>query len=103
MKSDAKKTVSQDLPGRPAHSAELAERYREHDLLIRRFHVAGLVPGEIAVVLNSQGLRVRTWAVTETFVRARLEAMDLVPHRSRTVLHQGSGAYRLRPDLREDD
>jgi hypothetical protein len=81
-------------------AAVTGERYREHDLLVRRYHLAGLVPSEIAVVLNSQGIRVKTWAVTETFVRARLEAMELVAHHSRTVLQQSTGAYRLRPGFR---
>jgi hypothetical protein len=84
-------------------AAVTGQCYREHDMFVRRFHLAGLVPSEIAVVLNSQGLRVKTWAVTETFVRARLDAMGLVAHRSRTVLHQSSGAYRLRPSFRRSE
>ena len=102
---------------KPRHKATPADRaketsrdavaqracFRDHDLLIRRYHLAGLVPAEIAVVLNSQGLRVKTWAVNETFVRGRLEAMELKPHHSRTVFHQGGNIYRPRPALRRTD
>jgi hypothetical protein len=84
-------------PASPSAAAP-GQEFRDHDLRIRRFHVAGLVPGEIAVVLSSQGLRVKSWAVTETFVRARLDAMGLRPNHSRTVFN--GGRYRPRPRLR---
>lgn len=87
-------------PVAPGGRPEEGGRFRDHDLRIHRFHLAGLVPGEIAVVLNSQGLRVRTWAVSETFVRSRLAVMNLAPHRSRTVFHQGGNGYRPRPSRR---
>jgi hypothetical protein len=99
--TNTKSSEDGDAPARAPDMAGPVERYREHDLLIRRFHIAGLVPGEIAVVLNSKGLRVRTWAVSETFVRARLDTMGLVAHHSRTVFHQSAGAYRLRPEFRK--
>ena len=86
----------------PRDPAARSACFRDHDLRIRRYHLAGLVPGEIAVVLNSQGLRVKTWAVNETFVRGRLEAMGLKPHHSRTVFHQSGNIYRPRPALRRD-
>ncbi len=70
--------------------------WREHDLVIRRFHLAGLVPTEIAVVLNSKGLRVKTWAASETFVRNRLKALGLKPNLSRVVYSKGQNVYRPR-------
>jgi hypothetical protein len=70
--------------------------WRDHDLMIRRFHNAGLAPAEIAVVLNSKGLKVKTWHVSETFVRNRLKALDLPPNRSRTFYQQGENRYRPR-------
>lgn len=65
--------------------------------MIRRFHLAGLCPGEIAVVLASKGLRVRMWHVSETFVRGRLTALDLKPNGSCELYSQGANRYRLRP------
>ncbi len=81
-------------PEEPRHAAS---EWRDHDLLIRKFHLSGLVPGEIAVVLNSKGLRVRTWAVSETFVRNRLKALELAPNLSRVVYSKGENHYRPRP------
>lgn len=78
----------------PVHAAA---DWRDHDLLIRKFHRTGLVPGEIAVILNSKGLRVKTWAVSETFVRNRLKALALTPNTSRVIYAQGQNLYRLRP------
>jgi hypothetical protein len=78
----------------PVHAAA---EWREHDLMIRKFHRTGLVPGEIAVILNSKGLRVKTWAVSETFVRNRLKALALSPNISRVVYAQGQNLYRNRP------
>lgn len=80
-------------PEEPVHAAS---EWREHDLVIRRFHLAGLAPTEIAVVLNSKGLRVRTWAVSETFVRNRLKALGLPPNQSRLFYAQGRNEYRPR-------
>ncbi|HTY70648.1 MAG TPA: hypothetical protein VMH36_28620 [Alphaproteobacteria bacterium] len=80
-------------PEEPVHAAS---EWREHDLVIRRFHLAGLAPTEIAVVLNSKGLRVRTWAVSETFVRNRLKALALPPNQSRVFYAQGRNEYRPR-------
>lgn len=100
---------SKNSPDRAGRAIEPVERpetsepkhaaadWREHDLLIRRFHLAGLVPGEIAVVLSSKGLRVKTWAVNETFVRNRLRALELQPNLSRDVYAQGQNLYRPRP------
>ena len=82
----------------PVHAAA---EWREHDLMIRKFHRTGLVPGEIAVILNSKGLRVRTWAVSETFVRNRLKALGLAPNISRVVYVQGKNLYRTRPGASE--
>ncbi len=70
--------------------------WREHDLVIKRFHLAGLVPTEIAVVLNSKGLRVKTWAASETFVRNRLKALGLKPNLSRVMYSKGHNVYRPR-------
>jgi len=81
------------LPEEPVHAAS---EWREHDLVIRKFHLAGLAPTEIAVVLNSKGLRVRTWAVSETFVRNRLKALGLPPNQSRVFYAQGRNEYRPR-------
>lgn len=80
----------------PAEPVHAASEWREHDLVIRRFHLAGLAPTEIAVVLNSKGLRVRTWAVSETFVRNRLKALGLAPNQSRVFYAQGRNEYRPR-------
>lgn len=85
------------IPPEPRHAAA---DWRAHDLLIRHFHDAGLIPSEIAVALNSKGLRVRTWAVSETFVRNRLAALKLEPRRSRTVYATTANVYRPRPALR---
>jgi hypothetical protein len=84
----------QETAPEPVHAAA---DWREHDLMIRKFHRTGLVPGEIAVILNSKGLRVKTWAVSETFVRNRLKALGLAPNISRTVYAQGQNLYRNRP------
>jgi hypothetical protein len=81
----------------PDEAGEVSDVYQEHDSRIRRFHDTGLVPAEIAVVLNSQRLRVKTWAINETFVRNRLTGMGLKPHCSRTLYVQGLNSYRLRP------
>lgn len=80
----------------PVHAAA---EWREHDLIIRRFQLAGLAPAEIAVVLNSKGMKVRTWHVSETFVRNRLKALGLRPNQARTIYSQGKNAYR--PRLRD--
>src|SRR5258708_31058773 len=74
----------------PLHAAHA---WREHDLVIRRFHLAGMAPTEIAVILNSKGLKVKTWAVSETFVRNRLKALALAPNHSRTFYAQGKNVY----------
>lgn len=71
-------------------------RWREHDLMIRRFHRAALAPDEIAVVLNSKGLRVRTWHVSESFVRSRLKALGLSPKPSRLYYQHSKNRYRER-------
>ncbi len=89
---DAIETVPQPAE-EPVHAAG---EWRDHDLVIRRFHLAGLAPTEIAVVLNSKGLRVRTWAVSETFVRNRLKALGLPPNQSRVFYAQGRNEYRPR-------
>ena len=94
---DFRETVSpapQEPAAEPVHAAA---EWREHDLMIRKFHRTGLVPGEIAVILNSKGLRVKTWAVSETFVRNRLKALGLPPNISRLVYVQGQNLYRTRP------
>jgi hypothetical protein len=77
----------------PLHAAA---QWREHDLMIRRFHNAALAPDEIAVVLNSKGLKVKTWHVSETFVRNRLKALGLPPNASRKFYMQGKNRYRER-------
>lgn len=77
----------------PVHAAS---EWREHDLVIRRFHLAGLSPAEIAVVLNSKGMKVRTWHVSETFVRNRLKALGIKPNQARTIYSQGRNVYRPR-------
>ena len=77
----------------PVHAAA---QWREHDLMIRRFHNAGLDPTEVAVVLNSKGLKVKTWAVSETFVRNRLKALGLTANQSRVFYLQGENRYRTR-------
>lgn len=77
----------------PVHAAP---EWREHDLLIRRFQTAGLTPAEIAVVLHSKGLRVRTWHVSETFVRGRLKALGFTPNQSRVWYGQHQNCYRRR-------
>ena len=64
--------------------------------MIRRFHHAGLIPGEIAVILNSKGLRVRTWHVSETFVRNRLKALGFTPNLARNWYAQVENRYRDR-------
>jgi len=80
----------------PVHAGA---EWREHDLMIRRFQTAGLTPAEIAVVLHSKGLRVRTWHVSETFVRGRLKALGVAPNASRTWYGQHDNCYRRRlPD-----
>src|SRR5438876_12448224 len=80
----------------PLHAAHA---WREHDLVIRRFHLAGLGPTEIAVILNSKGLKVKTWAVSETFVRNRLKALALAPNHSRVFYAQGKNVYRPRAEV----
>jgi hypothetical protein len=77
----------------PRHAAA---DWREHDLMIRRFQNAGLTPTEIAVVLDSKGLRVRTWHVSETFVRNRLKALGMTPNLSRQWYAQVENCYRRR-------
>jgi hypothetical protein len=77
----------------PTHAGA---QWREHDLMIRRFHLAKLAPDEIAVVLNSKGIRVKTWPVSETFVRNRLKALKLAPNQSRFFYMQGQNRYRER-------
>lgn len=85
--------VPATLPDEPVHAAS---EWREHDLVIRRFHLAGLAPAEIAVVLNSKGMKVRTWHVSETFVRNRLKALGVKPNQARTIYSQGKNVYRPR-------
>ncbi len=75
---------------------EAENTWRDHDLLIRRFHLAGLTAAEIAVILSSTGLRVKTWHVSETFVRKRLKALGLMPNGSRTISSQTDNCYRAR-------
>ncbi len=77
----------------PRHAAA---DWREHDLMIRRFQNAGLTPTEIAVVLDSKGLRVRTWHVSETFVRNRLKALGMTPNLNRQWYAQVENCYRRR-------
>lgn len=81
------------VSGEPVHAAA---QWREHDVMIRRFHNAGLSPSEIAVVLNSKGLKVKTWHVSETFVRNRLKPLGLSPNQSRMFYMQGKNCYRSR-------
>ncbi len=64
--------------------------------MIRRSHQAALAPAEIAVVLNGQGFRVRTWHVSETFVRKRLRALGLTPKLSRLYYLHAQNRYRER-------
>ena len=97
-KSKIDQVVTAAVDAGPTHAAS---DWREHDLVIRRFHLAGLVPTEIAVVLNSKGLRVRTWAVSETFVRNRLKALGLAPNLSRVVYSKGQNQYRPRSTPQE--
>ncbi len=52
-----------DTPAAP-EPVHAAAQWREHDLMIRRFHNAAFAPDEIAVVLNSKGLKVKTWHVS---------------------------------------
>ncbi len=82
--------------GIEATLVEAGDTWRDHDLLVRRFHLAGLTPAEIAVVLSSKGLRVKTWHVSETFVRKRLRALALAPNGSRTIYSQTDNCYRAR-------
>jgi hypothetical protein len=82
------------LPSPEAEPASSA--WREHDLLVRRFQLAGLTPTEIAVVLHSKGLRVRNWHVSETFVRGRLKALGMTPNPSRELYKQHINVYRRR-------
>jgi hypothetical protein len=111
----AKRQPSHDLPAEPAETQttqavsvaaeeplHAGHAWREHDLVIRRFHLAGLGPTEIAVVLNSKGLKVKTWAVSETFVRNRLKALALAPNHSRVFYAQGKNVYRPRADAPAD-
>lgn len=83
-------------PPGTGEAAETAVLWREHDLMIRRFQHAGLAPDEIAVVLNSKGLKVRTWHVSESFVRNRLKALGLPPNASRLFYQHGKNRYRER-------
>ena len=85
-----------EIPSTVEEPTHAAARWREHDLMIRRFHNAALAPDEIAVVLNSKGLRVKTWPVSETFVRNRLKALQLPPNPSRFFYMQGQNRYRRR-------
>jgi hypothetical protein len=98
--------AKQDVLEQPA-TAVVAEEprhagadWREHDLVIRRFHLAGMVPTEIAVILNSKGLKVKTWAASETFVRNRLKALGLAPNMSRTFYAKHKNSYEARPETR---
>lgn len=91
----ASETPAADQPAEPVHAGAA---WREHDLLIRRFHLAGLTPAEIAVVLQSKGLRVKTWHVSETFVRNRLKVLEFQPNSSRFFYLQGENRYRPRLD-----
>jgi hypothetical protein len=97
MSATQKQIPQPDVPeAEPVGPVHAAARWREHDLMIKRFHNAALAPDEIAVVLNSKGLRVKTWPVTETFVRNRLKALDLPPNQSRLFYMQGMNRYRVR-------
>ena len=80
----------------PQLNERAASQWHEHDLMIRRFHNAALAPDEIAVVLNSKGLKVKTWHVSETFVRNRLKSLGLQPNASRMFYMQGKNRYRQR-------
>jgi len=98
MKANRIPLPDDDAPGsrhlpEPAHTTD---PWREHDLLVRRFHIAGLAPDEIAVVLGSKGLKVRTWHVSESFVRNRLKAIGLKPNTSRLFYQQNENRYRAR-------
>lgn len=79
-----------------ASLVEAGDDWREHDLLIRRFHLAGLTAAEIAVVLSSKGFRVKMWHVSETFVRKRVKALGLTPNASREIYSQRENCYRAR-------
>lgn len=79
-----------------ASLVQAADEWRDHDLLVRRFHLAGLTPAEIAVVLSSKGLRVKMWHVSETFVRKRLKALGMVVNTSREIFSQTDNCYRAR-------
>lgn len=85
-----------DTASQPSEPQHAAAAWREHDLMIRRFQHAALTPGEIAVVLNSKGLRVKTWHVSESFVRNRLKALGLAPNTSRLLYRQGENRYTAR-------
>lgn len=89
---DAETTQAVATP-EPVHAAA---QWREHDLMIRRFHNAAMAPDEIAVILNSKGLKVKTWHVSETFVRNRMKALGLTPKQSRVFYSQGQNRYRPR-------
>jgi hypothetical protein len=90
----------------PPHAAGMAAplpaprhagaEWPQHDLMIRRFQLAGLTPAEIAVVLDSKGLRVKTWHVSETFVRTRLKALGMAPNANRNWYAQHANCYRRR-------
>ncbi len=48
------------------------------------------------MVLDSKGLRVRTWHVSETFVCNRLKALGMTPNLSRQWYAQVENCYRRR-------
>ena len=79
-----------------AEPEQTAFRWREHDLMIVRFHGAALTPAEIAVVLNGQGLKVRAWHVSESFVRRRLKPLGLPPNANRLYYRPAENRYRAR-------
>lgn len=95
--------VEIDNGSSPIDPVHAASTWREHDLQIRRFHLAGLIPAEIAVVLASKGLRVKTWHVSETFVRNRLAALGFRPNISREIYAQGVNRYRPKPKFRDPE
>ncbi len=89
-------TTIEPAPSVSPEPVHAAAQWREHDLMIKRFHNAAFAPDEIAVVLNSKGLKVKTWHVSETFVRNRLKALGLAPNASRMFYMQGRNQYRPR-------
>ncbi len=96
LKSSAVESAAAAEPAVLPEPQHAGAEWREHDLLIRRFQQAGLTPAEIAVVLHSKGLRVKTWHVSETFVRGRLKALGMTANPSRVWYGQHANCYRRR-------